>query len=116
MCGSWYTSCSRRRGGLSACWGGRGGKGSGLQAGQGPGRGWGSHVVVQKEGDPVRGVVQEQQPLQEAGQERGGLFHEHGQQHPGGRLGAQTAELRGEPRPLCPSALAGQWVPKSSPA
>lgn len=37
-----------------------------------------SHAVVQEERDPVRGIVQEQQALQEAGQKRGGLFHKHG--------------------------------------
>lgn len=45
-----------------------------------------SHIVVQEEGDPVGGVVQEQQPLEEAGQERGRLFHKHSQKYPGGRL------------------------------
>lgn len=45
-----------------------------------------SHVVVQEQGDPVGGVVQEQQPLEEAGQERGRLFHKHSQKYPGGRL------------------------------
>lgn len=45
-----------------------------------------SHVVMQEEGDPVGGIVQEHQPLQEAGQERGRLFHKHGQKHPGERL------------------------------
>lgn len=41
---------------------------------------------MQEEGDPVGGIVQEHQPLQEAGQERGRLLHKHGQKHPGGRL------------------------------
>ena len=45
-----------------------------------------SHVVVQEEGDPVGGIVQEQQPLEEAGQERARLFHKHCQKHPGGSL------------------------------
>lgn len=45
-----------------------------------------SHIVMQEEGDPVGGVVQEEQPLQEAGQERGRLFYKHSQKHPGGRL------------------------------
>lgn len=45
-----------------------------------------SHVVMQEEGDPVGGIVQEHQPLQEAGQERGRLLHKHGQKHPGERL------------------------------
>lgn len=45
-----------------------------------------SHVVVQEERDPVGGVVQEQQPLEEAGQEWGRLFHKHSQKYPGGRL------------------------------
>lgn len=49
-----------------------------------------SHVVVQEERDPVGGVVQEQQPLEEAGQERGRLFHKHSQKYPGGRLEDST--------------------------
>lgn len=74
---------------------GDGGRGTGvlIRAGEGClgrgskiGVGGRSHVVVQKKGDPVRGIVQEQQPLQEAGQKRSRLFHKHGQKHPGGRL------------------------------
>lgn len=95
-CGSWYTSWGReeaeRLPGV-----GEAGKGSGRRQGGAPERLRLSHVVVQKEGDPVGGVVQEQQPLQEAGQERGGLLHEHGQQHPRGRLEDATAGLSGEP-------------------
>lgn len=41
---------------------------------------------MQKKGDSVGGIVQKHQPLQEAGQEWGRLFHKHGQKHPGGRL------------------------------
>lgn len=43
-------------------------------------------IVVQEKGDPVGGVVQEQQSLEEAGQEWSRLFHKHSQKHPGGRL------------------------------
>lgn len=68
---------------------------------------------MQEQGDPVRGVVQEQEPLQEAGQERGRLFHEHGQKHPGGRLqdttpwGSEESPglplvCPGGPQELCP--------------
>lgn len=41
---------------------------------------------MQKKGDSVGGIVQKHQPLKEAGQEWGRLFHKHGQKHPGGRL------------------------------
>lgn len=45
-----------------------------------------SYIVMHEKGDPVGGIVQEHQPLQEARQERSRLFHKHGQKHPGGRL------------------------------
>lgn len=54
------------------------------------GGGWLSHIVMQEQADPVRGVVQEQEPLQEAGQEWRRLLHKHGQEHPGGRLEGKT--------------------------
>lgn len=45
-----------------------------------------AHVVMKEERDPVWGVIQEQQALQESRQEGGRLLHKHGQKHPGGRL------------------------------
>lgn len=100
------------------------------------GRGCGvSHIVMQEQGDPVGGVVQEQQPLQEAGQERGGLFHKHSQKHPGGRLedmarwgleespgpqtGVSSAPLPGweSPEALpCTLRLSAQSCPHPTPA
>lgn len=62
---------------------------SDLSRGRAPCKGWAarvSHIVVQEKGDPVGGVVQEQQSLEEAGQEWSRLFHKHSQKHPGGRL------------------------------
>ena len=61
---------------------------------------------MQEQGDPVRGVVQEQEPLQEAGQERGRLFHEHGQKHPGGRL-QDTTRWGSEESPGLPLVCPG---------
>lgn len=74
-----------------------------------------SHIVMQEKGDPVRGVVQEQQPLQEAGQERGRLLYKHSQKHPGGRLEEKTRqgseESLGAP-PGLPSTLCQVWGPQ----
>lgn len=77
-----------------------------------------SHVVMQEEGDPVRGIVQEQQPLQEAGQERGRLFHKHSQKHPGGRLEGTrwcSEESPGPHTGVSSTTLAG-WESPGAPA
>ena len=60
-----------------------------------------SYIVMQEKGDPAGGIVQEHQPLQEAGQEWGRLFHKHSQKHPGGRLEDtwQGSEESPEPPP-----------------
>lgn len=59
-----------------------------MQSGRTDGRrcGYRSHVVVKEERDPIRGIIQEQEALQEPRQEGCGLLYEHGQKHPGGRL------------------------------
>lgn len=66
---------------------------------------------MQEKGDPVGGIVQEHQPLQETGQERGRLFHKHSQKHPGGRLEDTYRVQRKawDPHLVCPLQPCQVW-------
>lgn len=57
---------------------------------------------MQEEGDPVRGIVELPQALQETGQERGRLLHKHSQEHTGQRLQGGSGAVLGAGPPQRP--------------